>query len=106
MHIRDDIKRVISNILQSFNSPNAKIVLFGSRARNDFNQDSDLDFLIIVPQDLTRNEKLEISFQIRRSLAKKHIPCDIIIRSEAELESFKKRVNSVTKTAIKEGVFL
>lgn len=104
MNTRDDIKRVISTILQSCNFSNAKIILFGSKARNDFNQDSDWDLLIIVPQDLTRNEKLEISYQIRRSLAKKHIPCDIIIRSESELESFKKRVNSVTKTAIEEGV--
>ena len=106
MNTRDEIKRVISSILQSFNFPNAKIVLFGSRARNDYNQDSDWDFLIIVPQDLTRNEKHEISYQIRRILAKKHIQCDIIIRSESEIESLKKRVNSVTKTALEEGVFL
>ena len=83
-----------------------KILLFGSRARIDFQEDSDCDLLIILKNQATRDEKNDISFQIRRSLAKKHIPCDIIIRSEAELESFKKRVNSVTKTALEEGVFL
>ena len=81
-----------------------KILLFGSRARCDFQEDSDWDLLIILKNQATRDEKNDISFQIRRSLAKKHIPCDIIIRSESEIESLKKRVNSVTKTVLEEGV--
>ena len=104
MNTRDDIKRVISTILQSCNFSNAKIVLFGSRARNDFNQDSDWDLLIILKQNISREDKIEISFQIGIALAKKDITSDIIIRSQAEVKKFTRRVNSVTKTAIKEGV--
>ncbi len=103
---QNQVKQIVLDTLSKLDVKVLKILLFGSRARNDFNQDSDWDFLIIVPQDLTRNEKHDISYQIRRILAKKHIPSDIIIRSESEIESLKKRVNSVTKTALEEGVFL
>ncbi len=106
MNTRDEIKRIISDILQSFNFPNAKIVLFGSRARNEFNQDSDWDLLIILKQNINREDKIEISFQIGMALAKKDVTSDIIIRSQAEVKKFMKRVNSVTKTALEEGVFL
>lgn len=106
MNTRDEIKSIISDILQSFNFPNAKIVLFGSRARNDFNHDSDWDLLIILKQNISREDKIEISFQIGMALAKKDITSDIIIRSQAEVKKFMKRVNSVTKTALEEGVFL
>lgn len=106
MNTRDEIKSIISDILQSFNFPNAKIVLFGSRARNDFNHDSDWDLLIILKQNISREDKIEISFQIGIALAKKDITSDIIIRSQAEVKKFMKRVNSVTKTALEEGVFL
>jgi len=104
MNTRGEIKSIISDILQSFNFPNAKIVLFGSRARSEFNQDSDWDLLIILKQNISREDKIEISFQIGMALAKKDITSDIIIRSRAEVKKFMKRVNSVTKTAIKEGV--
>ncbi len=106
MNTRGEIKSIISDILQSFNFPNAKIVLFGSRARNEFNQDSDWDLLIILKQNISREDKIEISFQIGMALAKKDITSDIIIRSQAEVKKFMKRVNSVTKTALEEGVFL
>jgi uncharacterized protein len=94
------------DILSKLDVKVLKILLFGSRARNDFQEDSDWDLHIILKNQATRDEKNDISYQIRRSLAKKHIPCDIIIRSESELESFKMHVNSVTKTALEEGVFL
>jgi hypothetical protein len=60
--------------------------------------------LIIVEKSLTRNEKIDISYQIKEDLAKKHIPCDIIIRSLSEIGNYTSMVHSVTKTALEEGV--
>jgi hypothetical protein len=47
---------------------------------------------------------MNISYQIREALAKKHIPCDIIIRSRSEIENDTSMVHSVTKTALEEGI--
>jgi uncharacterized protein len=99
-----EIKKIIQEVFDGFNLNNIKIILFGSRAKNQYAKDSDWDFLIIVEKTLSREEKMEISYQIRKTLAQKHIPCDIIIRSQAEIKEFTSRVNSATKTAIEEGV--
>lgn len=41
--------------------PKAKILLFGSRARNDYREDSDWDFLILTEKEVTRELKNKIS---------------------------------------------
>ncbi len=41
--------------------PKAKVILFGSRARNDFHQLSDWDFLILTSLKVDRNLKNQIS---------------------------------------------
>ncbi len=40
-------------------SPEAELILFGSKARGDFDKESDVDVLIIIP-DLTKKEKKKI----------------------------------------------
>ena len=101
---QNQVKQIVLDTLSKLDVKVLKILLFGSRARNEFNQDSDWDLLIILKQNISREDKIEISFQIGMALAKKDITSDIIIRSRAEVKKFMKRVNSVTKTAIKEGV--
>jgi len=44
---REEIIRAIRLLLNNI-SPNAKVILFGSRARNESNTDSDWDFLILL----------------------------------------------------------
>ncbi len=53
MNIINLVKSKIAEIY-----PNAEVILFGSRARGDFNKDSDWDFLILVdsPVDLEFKE--------------------------------------------------
>ncbi len=40
-------------------APDAKAVLFGSRARNDAREDSDWDILILVNKDKIRNDDFD-----------------------------------------------
>jgi predicted nucleotidyltransferase len=46
-----------------------QILLFGSRARDDFRPDSDYDVLAIVPHNLSRKERLRLSSRCRQRLA-------------------------------------
>lgn len=41
--------------------PNAKVILFGSRARGNYNDDSDWDFLILTEKRVTQDLNNEIS---------------------------------------------
>ena len=99
----DEIKESILNTLKEINIPIKKIILFGSRARGDYSEFSDYDFLIITEETLSIKEKMKISAIISRALAKLHIAADIIINSEEEVELKKNKIGYVTRYAIKEG---
>jgi predicted nucleotidyltransferase len=98
------IKELITKSLEMFNISIFKIILFGSRARKDFTEDSDWDFLIILNNAIARNEKKVISHQIRKDLAEYDVVCDVLLKTKQEVIQLKKRVVSTTKTAIEEGI--
>jgi Nucleotidyltransferase domain. len=52
-----EIKRIIIDELEEENIKVHKIILFGSRARGDFKEDSDWDVLIIVEDGIERKKK-------------------------------------------------
>ena len=80
------------------------ILLFGSRARGDYKEDSDWDFYVIVDRDMHFSEKREICRRIRRKLAGLKIPNDIIIQSASIVEQEKDDVGTLTYYVLKEGV--
>ena len=69
------IKEIVESRL-----PGAKVVLFGSRARGDFDEKSDYDLLIITKDKKTIGEKIQISETLRDSFSQFLIPTDIIIK--------------------------
>jgi predicted nucleotidyltransferase len=101
-----EIKAQILRIIDEMGISVKQIILFGSRARGDYKKSSDWDLLVIVNKDLDRKEKMEISHLIRRRLAELYIPCDVLIKSEREVEERKNVIGSVIKSALKEGVSL
>jgi len=83
-----------------------KIILFGSRARWDFKEDSDWDFLIVIDKDLDRRTKWDIIIKIKRKLAMLKIPNDIIINSIREFEERRDNVGYIIYYAVREGIVL
>lgn len=55
LSIPQQVKKTVAAI-----DPAAKVILFGSRARGDFRDDSDWDFLILLPHGVTPSEKRKI----------------------------------------------
>ncbi|MBK8808844.1 MAG: nucleotidyltransferase domain-containing protein [Bacteroidales bacterium] len=83
--------------------PNCRILLFGSRARNDNSIDSDYDFLIVTKEPVCIQEKRTLKSIIRKELAKFKIPADILILSEEELNSKKEINGHIIKQVLLEG---
>ena len=102
--IEEKIKEKVYKIFREANVGINRIILFGSRARGDWERDSDWDLLIVVDRELTRNEKMELSHLIRKELAEEYIACDVIIKSEKEIEYYKDFFGTVTYEALKEGI--
>jgi len=98
-----DAIKIIRESVNEF-LPDSSIFLFGSRARRDFNEDSDYDLMIVTESVPDSKERRLLKALIRRKLAHNRIPADIIIQNKAELESNKKITGHIVRQVLKEGI--
>jgi len=96
--LRKDIKNSIGKIAYK------KIILFGSRARGDYNKQSDFDLLIILSRNKTIREKIHLSTALRKRFASKMIDADIIVKDSKDVAYLKDKSGSIVRNALKEGV--
>lgn len=87
---------LVNKIAVKFNPD--KIILFGSYAAGNQNDDSDVDLLIIKDTDLPRHKR---SFDIQKSLIGSMIPMDILVYTSSEYEQERNEKNSFLFSAIK-----
>jgi len=79
-------------------------ILFGSRARNEANDSSDYDLLVILNASLQPNERLKLQALIRKKLAVQNILADIIVQSKSDVELKRNFRGHIVREAIKEGI--
>ena len=101
---RNTALRIIREIFTRKKITIEKIIIFGSRARGDFNKDSDWDFLVIANKEIAIKEKHRLIIQIKRKLAKLGLPNDIIIQSMSKFDSMKSFPGNISYVANVEGV--
>ena len=82
-----------------------KMVLFGSRARGDYDEDSDIDIAIIV-RSLSKELKNEIFNQVAEIELKYLRSISLIIFSETEFNRLKERERRVALDIESEGILL
>ena len=92
--IEEVVKRIVENI-----SPQ-KIILFGSYSKKNFNEDSDLDLLIIKKTDLPSHKRGREIFKYLRGLK---VPVDIVIYTPEEIKEWKNEKHSFLSKILKEG---
>lgn len=95
---------VIREIFSGKNFKIEKIIFFGSRARGDYKNDSDWDFLVISKSELPIREKYRLIALIKRQLARLNIPNDIIVQSRHKFESQKNFPGNISYVANLEGI--
>ena len=101
-----EVLNTIKSVIHSF-LPDARVLLFGSRARGDFNKDSDFDLLIITMQDFPDREKITCTGKIRKALVDViKTPFDIIFHSKEEVEAYKNYYGHIVRYAMKEAIEL
>jgi len=83
-----------------------KIVLFGSRARGDADAQSDWDVLVVLRNSISHPERIALSTRLNRALARRLIPCDLLIRSSQEVQKQAHQIGSIVRTALAEGISL
>ena len=94
---------IIKNTCKEF-FPDCRVLLFGSRARPDYSESSDYDFLIITKDIIDVQQKRFYKSLLRKKLAKHKIPADILIHSESEIVTKEQITGHIVREIIKEGV--
>nr|HID13700.1 nucleotidyltransferase domain-containing protein [Anaerolineae bacterium] len=80
-----------------------KIVLFGSRAREEARPDSDFDLLIIAPSTLPRWQRTPPLYRLLAGLG---VPKDIVWWTPEEVEEWRAVKSHFINTALREGKVL
>lgn len=95
------IKQAVARLV-SVASP-SKVILFGSHARGDATDDSDLDLLVVERQIENVGEEM---MRLHKALWPLNIPVDILVCSEADFEKKRAWQSSAIYWAAKEGKVL
>jgi len=93
----DEIRRIIINVYKP-----DKIILFGSIARGDFSEESDIDIAVVsdIEKDLPRVKR---GLKVRFLLAKIELPIDILFFTHEELKRWINIPQSFSATLVREG---
>ncbi|MEM5828357.1 MAG: nucleotidyltransferase domain-containing protein [Candidatus Aenigmatarchaeota archaeon] len=106
----ENLKKIKEIILQTAKEMNVeidKIILFGSRARGDYREDSDYDILIVTKNDLEKEKKEKFLSTIEVELIKLlEVPIDLILIDKKSYEEDSKYVGYLYYWVEKEGVVL
>ncbi|MBI3511323.1 MAG: nucleotidyltransferase domain-containing protein [Bacteroidetes bacterium] len=87
--------------------PDARVLLFGSHARGDFNKSSDYDVLVITKENFKPHEKFTWRGKLNRALVYAlHAPVDVLVDSEEEVDSKKELHGHIIRYAIREAIEL
>ncbi|MGH7792378.1 MAG: nucleotidyltransferase family protein [Thermodesulfobacteriota bacterium] len=106
---RQDIYRIKEQILRTLSDMNlsvSRLILFGSRSREDFKSYSDYDILIVTNAGLHLQEKMRVFKKLREDLACLGFDVDIILKSEKEVDYYMTKCGSVVRNALREGITL
>lgn len=77
-----------------------KVILFGSAARGDMGENSDIDLLVVVRSGLHRRKTAQ---SIYRNLIGLGFAADIVVVTEDDVEQFKDDQDMIIGPAMEEG---
>jgi predicted nucleotidyltransferase len=97
--VTDALLEQISWLIVSAGDP-LKIILFGSRARNEHRPDSDIDLLIVEESDIPRYKRSPRYLLATRGTFPAR---EIVVWTPAEIREWKDVPNHFVTTAIREG---
>lgn len=94
----EKISEIINKIVLGYNPD--KIILFGSYATGNPNDDSDLDLFVIKETDLPRPQR---TVQVRKMLYGSMIPIDLIVYTQEEIDESKENKFSFVYKVLNTG---
>lgn len=98
--VADDlIERVARALADAAGGP-ARVILFGSRARGDAVNDSDVDLLVV---ERNVENRFQENVRLARLAGELRVPADVVVVSEAQLEEWGSVPGTMLHDALAEG---
>lgn len=98
------VKKIILQVMKKYEYQ--AIILFGSRARQDYKEQSDYDLLIIMKNNIEIQDLRKIQMEIRKELALNDIDADVLVKTQIMVDNYKNKKGNVIYNAMKEGVLI
>jgi predicted nucleotidyltransferase len=97
-----ELRKIIEILVRGWQPD--ELYLFGSQARGEADESSDVDLLLVVPDsDLPRHRREALSYDLLWGLT---TPVDVIVLTQAEFQRGKKVKTSLPSTIQDEGKLL
>ncbi len=93
------LDRLVGEVVKRVNP--LRIVLFGSAARDESGEQSDIDLLVVMPEGVHRRRTAQ---KLYREIKGLRVPFDIVVATAQDLEKHKDNDGLIYKNAIKEGI--
>ena len=81
-------------------APDARVILFGSRARGQSRSDSDLDLIVVEPAIESRKAEF---VRLRNALGEVGVPVDLIVYRNSEVEKWGNVPGTFLHSVLREG---
>ena len=101
MKPKEKIELIVDRIVRVVNP--LRIILFGSAARGEANEHSDLDLLVIMPDGTHRRKTVQ---KLYRELYGVGIAKDIVVSNESDIHHYGHDPGYIYKEAIEKGIEL
>lgn len=96
------VPRIVRSIVEAVDPE--QVILFGSRARGDFRQDSDVDLVVIEAEpfgaDRSRHQEM---VRLLAVVSEFDVEVDVLVFSLDDVEYWKDSINHVLARALREG---
>ena len=92
------VDRLVRSIVAAVNP--LRIILFGSAARGEFSPDSDIDFLVVMPEGVHRRQTAQFLYRQIKGMG---VPFDILVATPGDLEKHKDNLGLIYRTIVREG---